>query len=71
MRERWADLWEALKAEDELNVGAEETENVWWSKWSRVEETMSALFILSHPHKKPPAPAPAQPYFVTPPSASF
>jgi hypothetical protein len=74
MREKWADLWEALKAEDELNVGADETETVWWGKWSRVEESMNALFILSQ-QRKFPAPTLAvevpHQYLVTPPSATL
>ncbi|KAI0061868.1 hypothetical protein BV25DRAFT_1826155 [Artomyces pyxidatus] len=50
VRERWSELWDALRVEGEMNAGSEETERVWKHRWAEVERDMLALNIV-HPEK--------------------
>jgi hypothetical protein len=45
IRDRWADLWEMLRVEGEMNAGHQETLNVWQARWADVDEIMCALNI--------------------------
>lgn len=45
VRDRWADLWEMLRVEGEMNAGHQETLNVWQTRWGDVDEVMGALNI--------------------------
>lgn len=45
VKERWAELWEMLRVEGELNAGYEETINVWCARWADVDEVVRALNI--------------------------
>ncbi|KAF9562949.1 Dbl homology domain-containing protein [Agrocybe pediades] len=49
VKERWADLWEMLRVEGELNVGWEETCAVWCARWGDVDELVAALGITQKP----------------------
>ena len=49
VKERWADLWEMLRVEGELNVGWEETCAVWCMRWGDVDELVAALGIMQKP----------------------
>ncbi|KAI0041090.1 hypothetical protein FA95DRAFT_1501923 [Auriscalpium vulgare] len=64
VRERWGELWDALRVEGEMNAGAEETARVWRQRWSEVEKDLLTLNIL-HPEKSvlkaKPAPPPPSP----------
>lgn len=44
-RDNWADLWEMLRVEGEMNAGHAETVGVWKSRWADVDEVMGALNI--------------------------
>ncbi|TFK44984.1 hypothetical protein BDQ12DRAFT_44200 [Crucibulum laeve] len=63
VRERWADLWDMLRVEGELNAGHQETINVWMARWGDVDEVMAALNInqarklYQEPAYRAPAPA--------------
>ncbi|KAI0774903.1 hypothetical protein BD413DRAFT_603443 [Trametes elegans] len=52
MRERWAQLWDALKVDSEANVGAVETLRVWWERYREVETALQSLNIVRPPEKK-------------------
>lgn len=47
VKERWAELWEMLRVEEELNAGWEETCMVWCARWADVDEVVRALGITS------------------------
>lgn len=51
LRSRWADLWDALKVDEEANAGAVETLRVWWDRFREVEVAIHSLNI-SHPPEK-------------------
>ncbi|KAF9463539.1 hypothetical protein BDZ94DRAFT_1192610 [Collybia nuda] len=44
-RDHWADLWEMLRVEGEMNAGHAETVGVWRMRWADVDEVMGALNI--------------------------
>ncbi|KAJ3478427.1 hypothetical protein NLJ89_g12380 [Agrocybe chaxingu] len=51
VRDRWAELWEMLRVEGELNVGWEETSAVWCARWADVDEVVRGLGIVGlEPH---------------------
>ncbi|KAI0645075.1 hypothetical protein C8Q79DRAFT_1001627 [Trametes meyenii] len=52
MRARWADLWDALKVDEEANAGAMETMRVWWERYRDVEVTVMGLNISRPLDKK-------------------
>ncbi|KAI0365065.1 hypothetical protein BV20DRAFT_1102982 [Pilatotrama ljubarskyi] len=52
MRDRWADLWDALKVDEEANAGAVETLRVWWERYREVEIAIHSLNIVRPPEKK-------------------
>jgi hypothetical protein len=45
--DRWGSLWDALRVDDEMNAGAEETENVWWGRWAEVAQIIDGLNIVN------------------------
>ncbi|TDL16928.1 hypothetical protein BD410DRAFT_730668 [Rickenella mellea] len=47
VRDRWGDLWDALRIEGETNAGSEETLRVWWDRFREVDEAVSKLKIFS------------------------
>jgi dynamin-binding protein len=47
VRERWSDLWDALRVDGEMNAGSEETERVWWERWEEVQNVVGALDIVN------------------------
>ena len=49
VKDQWAALWEMLRLEDELNVGGEETVNVWFGRWSEVNEVLMSLSVVRDP----------------------
>ncbi|PPQ78977.1 hypothetical protein CVT25_002261 [Psilocybe cyanescens] len=54
VKEHWAELWEMLRVESELNVGWEETCAVWCARWADVDEVVKALGVaLPVPHVQP------------------
>ncbi|KAI0819201.1 hypothetical protein BC628DRAFT_1333538 [Trametes gibbosa] len=52
MRARWADLWDALKVDEEANAGAVETLRVWWERYREVEVAIHSLNIVHPPEKR-------------------
>ncbi|KAH9846508.1 hypothetical protein C2E23DRAFT_743988 [Lenzites betulinus] len=52
MRARWADLWDALKVDEEANVGAVETLRVWWERYREVEVAIHDLNITHPPRSQ-------------------
>ncbi|KAI0629553.1 hypothetical protein C8Q77DRAFT_1220243 [Trametes polyzona] len=52
LRARWADLWDALKVDEEANQGAVETLRVWWERFREVEVAIHSLNIVRPPDKK-------------------
>ncbi|KAF9443991.1 hypothetical protein P691DRAFT_763777 [Macrolepiota fuliginosa MF-IS2] len=57
VRDKWVYLWEMLRLEEELNVGAEETVNVWFGRWCEVNEMLGSVSILQdrglhHRHRR-------------------
>ncbi|KAI8971021.1 hypothetical protein BD414DRAFT_229297 [Trametes punicea] len=52
MRETWAELWDALKVDEEANQGAAETLRVWWGRFADVEIAIQGLNIVRPPDKK-------------------
>ncbi|EKM81195.1 hypothetical protein AGABI1DRAFT_72072 [Agaricus bisporus var. burnettii JB137-S8] len=46
VRNQWLLLWEMLRLEEELNVTAEETSNVWFARWIEIDEMVSLLPIM-------------------------
>ena len=61
VRDRWADLWEMLRVEGEMNAGHQETLCVWQARWGDVDEVMGALSI-NQPKKLYPEKVGTQPY---------
>ena len=51
VRDRWSDLWEALRVDGEMNAGAVETLRVWWERWGDVDKTVLRLNIVHLPKK--------------------
>ncbi|KAJ3881889.1 hypothetical protein F5051DRAFT_75464 [Lentinula edodes] len=47
VRDRWAELWEMLRVEGEMNAGADETIAVWVARWSDVDEVVRSLAITN------------------------
>ncbi|KAF8058701.1 hypothetical protein FPV67DRAFT_514580 [Lyophyllum atratum] len=45
VRDRWAELWEMLRVEGEMNAGHAETVAVWQARWADVDDVMGALNI--------------------------
>lgn len=45
--DRWGSLWDALRVDDEMNAGAEETESVWWGRWAEVADIIDSLNIVN------------------------
>jgi hypothetical protein len=43
VRDRWGELWDALRVEGEMNAGAEETLRVWWDRWVEVDKLVNGL----------------------------
>lgn len=48
LRGEWVVLWEVLRVEGELNVGAEETVNVWLARWLEVHDYLISLSITQN-----------------------
>lgn len=46
VKDKWGELWEMLRVDGELNVGYEETINVWGSRWMDVNDTLSSFNII-------------------------
>ncbi|KAH9485619.1 Rho guanine nucleotide exchange factor gef1 [Psilocybe cubensis] len=54
VKEHWAELWDMLRVESELNVGWEETCAVWCARWADVDEVVKTLAITGPvPHLQP------------------
>ena len=47
VKDRWAELWEMLRVEGELNVGSPETSSVWCARWADVDEVVTKLGITN------------------------
>lgn len=45
VRDKWAELWDMLRVEGELNAGHEETMNVWRARWMDVDDVVAHLNI--------------------------
>ncbi|KAI0701003.1 hypothetical protein C8T65DRAFT_579908 [Cerioporus squamosus] len=54
VRDRWSELWDALKVDEEANAGAPETLRVWWGRFAEVEAQIQALNIVRPMEKRPP-----------------
>lgn len=46
VKDRWAELWEMLRVEGELNSGWEDTCSIWCARWSDVDEVVKSLNIM-------------------------
>lgn len=46
VRDKWVGLWEMLRLEEELNVGAEETVNVWLARWCEVNDVLASIPVV-------------------------
>ncbi|KAF9450120.1 hypothetical protein P691DRAFT_701943 [Macrolepiota fuliginosa MF-IS2] len=46
VRDKWVCLWEMLRLEEELNVCAEETVDVWSARWREVDEVAASISVL-------------------------
>ncbi|KAI0343603.1 hypothetical protein BDW22DRAFT_1316527, partial [Trametopsis cervina] len=51
IRDKWSELWDALKVEGEMQGEATETLKVWWSRFAQVEAKVAGLNIV-RPHDK-------------------
>jgi dynamin-binding protein len=51
VRDRWSDLWEALRVEGEMNAGVTETLRVWWDRWGEVDKAVLGLKIVYPPKR--------------------
>jgi len=49
VKDQWAALWEMLRLEEELNAGGKETVNVWFGRWSEVNEVLTSLSVVRDP----------------------
>ncbi|KAG6891161.1 hypothetical protein C0992_009775 [Termitomyces sp. T32_za158] len=45
VRDRWAELWDMLRVDGEMNAGHEETVAVWQARWADVNELTASLNI--------------------------
>ncbi|KAG6853668.1 hypothetical protein C0991_002466 [Blastosporella zonata] len=45
VRDKWAELWDMLRVEGEMNAGHAETVAVWQTRWGDVDEVVSMLNI--------------------------
>ncbi|KAM5537947.1 hypothetical protein V8D89_008423 [Ganoderma adspersum] len=52
LRNRWGDLWDALKVDEEANQGAEETLRVWWDRFAEAQDLIAGLNIVRPLDKK-------------------
>ncbi|THG99244.1 hypothetical protein EW026_g3080 [Hermanssonia centrifuga] len=52
IRDKWAELWDALKVDGEMQGEAKETLRVWWSRFADVEASTSSLHIIRMIGKK-------------------
>lgn len=52
VRDKWAELWNALKVEGEMQGEAAETLKVWWSRFANVEASVAGLNIVRAPPDK-------------------
>jgi dynamin-binding protein len=52
VRDKWAELWDALKVEGEMQGEAIETLKVWWSRFANVESSVAGLNIVRAPPDK-------------------
>jgi dynamin-binding protein len=55
VRERWSELWEALRVDGEMNVGSVlETVRIWWDRFSIIDSAMNELGITKKFEKSSP-----------------
>ncbi|TFK90241.1 hypothetical protein K466DRAFT_597089 [Polyporus arcularius HHB13444] len=54
VRDRWSELWDALKVDEEANAGAPETLRVWWGRFAEVEAQIQGLNIVRPLEKRSP-----------------
>ena len=52
LRNRWGELWDALKVDEEANQGAEETLRVWWDRFAEAQDLFAGLNIVRPLDKK-------------------
>lgn len=52
VKEKWGELWDALKVEGEMQGEATETLKVWWSRFAQVEGSVAGLNIVRLPDKR-------------------
>lgn len=52
VREKWSELWDALKVEGELQGAAMETLKLWWDRFGQVDASVADLNIVRPPDKK-------------------
>ncbi|KAG6828275.1 hypothetical protein H0H92_008546 [Tricholoma furcatifolium] len=50
VRDRWAELWDMLRVEGEMNAGYAETVAVWQARWADVDE-VTAMLSITQPKK--------------------
>ena len=54
----WGELWDALRVEEDLSISsAPETVQIWWERYSMLEEALGELRILRKPKVSIPPPA--------------
>ncbi|KAH8103427.1 hypothetical protein BXZ70DRAFT_999023 [Cristinia sonorae] len=53
VRDRWGELWDALKVEGEMQGEAPETLRVWWSRFAEVEAHVNSLNIVKPMERAP------------------
>ena len=53
LRSRWGELWDALKVDEEANLGAKETLRVWWDRFAEVYHQFMGLNIVRRLEKRP------------------
>lgn len=59
VRERWEELWEALKVDGEMNVqDAPETVSIWWERFSIIDVGLGELDILKKTERASTTPLP-------------
>ncbi|KAH7912737.1 hypothetical protein BJ138DRAFT_1100071 [Hygrophoropsis aurantiaca] len=58
VRNRWFDLWDALRVEGERNAGSDETLRVWWERWGDAERALQTLTIVNPKKIYPDRPRP-------------
>ena len=52
IRQKWSELWDALKVEGEMQGEATETLKVWWSRFAQIEANVAGLNIVRPPDKR-------------------